>query len=537
MTNSIAEVEKSEVILITGTNTTENHPVIGSMIRRAVNNGTKLIVVDPRGIELVDFSEIAMSQKPGTDVAWINGMMNVIIEEGLYNKDFVKKRTEEFEKMAEVVKKYTPEYVGKITTIPKDKIIEAARIFAAGRPSAIYYAMGITQHTTGTDNVLSLANLAMLTGNMGIEGGGVNPLRGQNNVQGACDVGGLPNVYPAYQKVVDKDANKKFTEAWKPLSPLSDKVGLTVMEMMEGANKGTVNALYIMGENPMLSDPDLTHVEESLKKLDFLVVQDIFMTETAQLADVVLPGVSFAEKSGTFTNTERRVQMVNAAVSPVGESKQDWEIISEISTRMGYPMSYNDPEEIFDEIRTLTPSYAGITYKRIETTGLQWPCPVDTHPGTKFLHVDKFARGLGLFSAVEFKEPAELTDKQYPLILTTGRVRAQYHTGSMTRRSVALDYLSPDGFVEINPKDAAKLKIKDSDMAKIASRRGEIVARAWVTERAPEGVVFMPFHFAESATNILTNTALDPVGKIPEYKVCAVKISKEDAKGKAKKTG
>ncbi len=531
MTNSIAEVKESEVLLVTGTNTTENHPVIGSMMRRAVNHGTKLILVDPRSIELSRFADIHMRQKPGTDVAWINGMMHVIIEEGLYDKEYVEKRTEGFEKVRETVKKYTPEYVEKITTIPKEKLVEAARIFAAGKNSAIYYAMGITQHTTGTDNVLSLANLAMLTGNIGVEGGGVNPLRGQNNVQGACDVGGLPNVYPAYQKVIDDAANKKFTEGWKPLSPLPNKVGLTLMEMMDAAHKGEVKAMYIMGENPMLSDPDVSHVRESLENLDFLVVQDIFMTETTELADVVLPGVTFAEKDGTFTNSERRVQLVRKAIPPVGESRQDWEIISEISTRMGYPMSYSGPEEIFEEMRRLTPSYAGITYERIEKTGLQWPCPTEDHQGTKYLHKDKFVRGLGLFSAVEFREPAETPDNEYPMILTTGRVLAQFHTRTMTKRSAGLDFLSPDGFVEVNPKDAAKHKIKDGDMAKIASRRGEVTTRAWVTERAPEGVIFMPFHFAEAAANVLTNTALDPVGKIPEYKVCAVKISRGNAKG------
>ena len=531
MTNSIAEIGKSKTILITGTNTTENHPVIGSMIKRVVSGGgTNLIVVDPRGIEIIDFANIHLIQRPGTDVAWINGMMNVIIEEKLYDEEFVRERTEGFLDMKEMVKKYTPEYVEKLTTIPAQKLISAARLFAGEKPAAIYYAMGITQHTTGTDNVLSLANLAMLTGNMGIEGGGVNPLRGQNNVQGACDLGGLPNVYPAYQKVIDEAVKEKFTKVWKPVSPLSDKVGLTVMEMMDAAYNGELKALYIMGENPMLSDPDLSHAEKSLKKLDLLVVQDIFMTETARLADVVLPGVTFAEKDGTFTNTERRIQRVRAAIPPIPNTRQDWEIIAGLSTRMGYPMSYKDAEEIFEELRTVTPSYAGVTYDRIEEVGVQWPCPTEDHPGIKFLHKDKFVRGLGLFSAVEFKEAAELPDKDYPLILTTGRVRPQYHTGTMTRRSAGLEYLSPDAFVEINPKDASKNGVTDGDIVKITSRRGEVDVKAWVTDRAPVGTIFMPFHYVESAANILTNTAVDPVGKIPEYKVCAVNLKKKRAK-------
>jgi formate dehydrogenase major subunit len=526
MTNSIAEAAKSAVFLLTGTNTTENHPVIATKLKQAVNKGAQLILVDPRNIEMAGFASIHLRQRPGTDVAWINGLMNVIISEGLYDKEYVEGRTEGFDTMKEAVKKYTPDYVEKITGIPAADLTRAARLYATSKPGAIYYAMGITQHTTGTDNVMSLANLAMLTGNVGVEGGGVNPLRGQNNVQGACDMGALPNVFSGYQRVTDDAVRAKFTEAWKPVMPLSEKVGLTVVEMTNAAHEGKIKALYFMGENPMVSDPNTTHVRESLKKASFIVCQDIFMTETTELADVVFPATSIAEKDGTFTNTERRVQLCRKAIEPIGESRPDWKIIAEIATRMGYPMEYKNTEEIFHEIRRVTPSYAGISHSRIERSGIQWPCPNEEHPGTRYLHKEKFVRGLGLFNAIEFKEAAELPDKEYPLILTTGRILYQYHTGTMSRRSEGLNFRSKGPFFEINPADASAYKIADGDEVPIASRRGEIEVKAWVTDRVKQGTIFMPFHYAEAAANVLTNAALDPIGKIPEYKVCAVKIEK-----------
>jgi formate dehydrogenase major subunit len=530
MTNSINEAATSAVFLLTGTNTTENHPVIATKLKQAVRNGTQLILVDPRNIDMADFAAIHLRQRPGTDVAWINGMMNVIIDEGLFDKAYVEGRTEGFEKMKDVVRKYTPDHVQKITGIPAEDLIRAARLFATAKPAAIYYAMGITQHTTGTDNVMSLANLAMLTGNVGVEGGGVNPLRGQNNVQGACDMGALPNVFSGYQRVTDEAVRAKFTEAWKPAMPLSDRVGLTVVEMTEAAHEGKIKAVYMMGENPMVSDPDTAHVKESFKKARFIVCQDIFMTETSALADVVFPAASFAEKDGTFTNTERRVQRVRAAIEPIGESRPDWKIIAEIATRMGYPMHYKSAEEIFHEIRSVTPSYAGITHSRIERAGVQWPCPTEEHPGTRFLHKEKFVRGQGLFNAIEFKEAAELPDKEYPLVLTTGRILYQYHTGTMSRRSDGLNFRSRGPFFEISPEDAAAHKISDGDEVVVSSRRGEVEVTAWVTDRVAAGTIFMPFHFAEAAANVLTNAALDPIGKIPEYKVCAVKINKRREK-------
>ena len=523
MTNSIEELEFTDLVLATGTNTTENHPVISSFIKRGVRQqGVKLIVIDPREIDLVKYADVWLCQKPGTDVAVLNGLMNVIISENLYARDYIAERTENFDALKAVVSKYTPEHVEKISGVSAKDLKKAARMYAQAKRASIVYAMGITQHTSGTDNVKSVANLSMLCGNVGIEGGGVNPLRGQNNVQGACDMGGLPNVYPAYQQVNNEDARKRFETAWRV--KLSAKPGLTLMEIMAAAGRGDIKALYIMGENPLLSDPDLKHVEKELRNLDLLIVQDIFLTETAQIANVVLPSTSFAEKEGTFTNTERRVQRVRKIVDAPGEAKADWEIISELSTKMGYPMKYSSAKEIFDEVIKVTPSYAGMTYERLEKEGLQWPCPTADHPGTKFLHKDRFSRGLGLFHAIEYIPPAELPDEEYPLFLSTGRVLYHYHTGTMTTRAQGPSERYPESLVEINPLDAEKLGISEGQIVKVTSRRGTIQAKAQITQKSMPGTIFMNFHFAGAPVNALTNPALDPTGKIPEYKVCAVKL-------------
>ena len=527
MTNSLAEIPQSEVMFLIGTNTTENHPVVATKMKQAVTRGgAKLIVADPREIDMVHFADIWLRHNPGTDVALINGLMHVIIEEGLSDEEYVQTRTEGFEQLKEVLKRYTPEFVEGITGVPQADLKRAARLYAGAKRASIFYAMGITQHITGTDNVKSLANLAMLCGNVGIEGGGVNPLRGQSNVQGACDLGALPNVFTGYQQVVNDDARKKFEKAWG-VKGLPAQVGLTVTEMLPAAAKGDIKALYIVGENPMVSDPDLKHVEDSLANLDFLVVQDIFLTETARLADVVLPAASFAEKDGTFTNTDRRVQRVRKGVDPPGEARADWEIIADLATRMGYEMRYRSAAEIFNEFAPLTPSYAGISYKRLDKEGgLQWPCPTPKHPGTPYLHKDKFTRGKGLFHAIEFIPPAELPDKDYPFILSTGRVLYHFHTGSMTRRDEGLNFRYPEGHVEMNPVDAMEMGVEDGEKVRVASRRGKIEIAAHVTPRSPQGTVFIPFHFFEAAANRLTNTALDPIGKIPEFKVCAVKVER-----------
>ena len=526
MTNTIADIEDSEVILITGSNTTENHPVLSSFVKRAVKfKNARLILVDPRRIKIASFAHQWLRQNLGTDVAWINGMMHVIIRENLHDAEFVAKRTEDFDELKKIVEKFTPEYAGEITGIPAQQIIDAARMYAGASRASILYCMGITQHISGTDNVKSLANLAMLCGNMGIAGGGVNPLRGQNNVQGACDMGGLPNVFTAYQPVNNPDAVKKMEEGWG-ITGISDKVGLKVTEMLPKAHDGELKALYIIGENPLVSDPDLNHAEKSVRNLEFLVVQDIFMTETAQMADVVLPSACFAEKEGTFSNTERRVQRVRKAVEPPGECWDDWKIICEIARRMDYEMSYENSEAIFEEIRKVTPSYAGISYKRIEYEGIHWPCPNEEHPGTPILHGEQFTRGKGKFHAIDYIPPAETTDSEYPMYLTTGRVLYQYHTGSMTMKTEGLNEREPESFVEISPKDAAVYGLKNGESVKVASRRGEIQAVTRVSTKAVAGTIFIPFHFAQSAANRLTNAALDPVSGIPEYKVCAVRLSK-----------
>jgi len=526
MTNTIGDIEKADVILLTGTNTTENHPVLSSFVKRAVKyNGARLFVVDPRRIKLVNFADTWLRQNLGTDVAWINGLMHVIIKEGLADEEFIQNRTEGFEELENTVEKFTPDMVEAITGIPARDLIETARAYAGANAGSILYCMGITQHTTGTDNVKSLANLAMLCGHMGIEGGGVNPLRGQNNVQGACDMGGLPNVFTGYQPVTDDAMRKRHEEKWG-VSGLSGTPGLTVTEMVPKAHDGEVKALYIIGENPLVSDPDLNHAEKSFANLDFLVVQDLFMTETAKMADVVLPSRCFAEKDGTFSNTERRVQRIRKAVDGPGQAKDDWEILCDIATRMGTPMSYDNAQSIMEEIASVTPSYAGITYDRIEKKGLHWPCPDTTHPGTPILHVGQFPRGKGKFHAIDYLPPAENVDDEYPLYLTTGRLLYHYHTGTMTRKTDGLNDRAPDNFVEISHQDASDLGVEEGTMVNIASRRGKIPARVTISDKAVTGTVFIPFHFAESAANKLTNAALDPVSKIPEYKVCAVNLVK-----------
>ncbi|MEW6754779.1 MAG: formate dehydrogenase subunit alpha [Candidatus Latescibacterota bacterium] len=522
MTNSIAEIEGADVILVIGSNTTENHPIVGLAVKRAVRRGTaRLIVADPRRIELTRCAELHLRQACGTDVALLNGLMHVILAEGLHDQRFVEARTEGFAEFRASLARYTPEYVEGVTGVPADDVRRAGRLYATAEKASILYSMGITQHTCGTDNVLAVANLAMLTGNLGRQSAGVNPLRGQNNVQGACDMGALPNLYPGYQRVGDAQVRARFAAAWGV--PLPEAAGLTVVEMMRAAAEGRVRGMYLMGENPMMSDPDVNHIREALERLEFLVVQDIFLTETAELADVVLPAASFAEKDGTVTNTERRVQRMRQAIEPVGEARQDWQILCDVAGRLGYPMDYESPARIMEEIAALTPSYGGIRYDRLDGEGLHWPCPDAHHPGTKILHRDRFTRGLGRFHVVHHAAPAEVPDAEYPLVLTTGRILYHYHT-IMTRKAAGLNALRPEATVEVNPVDALRLGVRADGMVRVTSRRGSIVARAEVTQAPPVGTVFTTFHFREAAANLLTNQALDPVAKIPEYKACAVKV-------------
>ena len=526
MTNTIADMESADVILIVGSNTTENHPVISTYLKRAVKfNGAKIIVVDPRRIKMTEFATYWLRPNLGTDVAWINGLMHVILKEKMQDEAFIQDRTEGFDALAAMLEKYTPEFVEGISGIASEKLVAAAKLYAGAKKGCIVYCMGITQHVSGTDNVKSLANLAMLCGNLGMPGAGVNPLRGQNNVQGACDMGGLPNVYTGYQPVTDLAIAKKMEEAWG-VKDLPTKVGLKVTDMIPKAHSGEIKALYIIGENPLVSDPDLNHAEKSFSNLDFLVVQDIFMTETARLADVVLPSACFAEKEGTFSNTERRVQRVRKAVEPPGEAREDWWITSQIATRMGLAMNYADSESIFQELARVTPSYAGLSYARIEAEGLHWPCPTAEHPGTPVLHTQQFTRGKGMFHAIDWIPAEERIDDEFPFYLTTGRLLYQYHTGTMTMKTEGLNERAPRCFVEISRADAVSNGLQDGSQVTIASRRGTITAELKISPKAVAGTVFIPFHYAQAAANKLTNAALDPVSGIPEFKVCAVKIQK-----------
>jgi len=524
MTNAVAELADAGCIFVIGSNTTEQHPQIAARILEAVERGADLIVADPRRIPLAAHARLHLRHRSGTDVALINAMMHVILSEGLEDDDFIRERTEGIEALRETVAAYTPEAAARITGVPAEQIVESARAYAAADAAAILYAMGITQHTTGTDNVKSLANLAMLTGNVGKRSTGVNPLRGQNNVQGACDLGALPNVFSGYKKVTDRQARGRFAAAWG-VEALPAEPGLTVVEALQAAERGQVRALYIVGENPMVSDPDIRHVRRALERLDFLLVQDLFLTETAELADLVLPGASFAEKDGTFTNTERRVQRVRRAVPPIGQAQPDWAILCDLAQAVGFGgMRYRSPAEVFAEIARLTPIYAGMSYDRLEPWGLQWPCPTPDHPGTPFLHEGTFARGRGRFCPAEYRPPDEQPDEAYPLILTTGRVYFHWHTGSMTRRTSVLVRECPEAFVEVSPEDAQRLAVRDRSRVRVASRRGEVDLTARVTEAVPPGTLFIPFHFYEAAANLLTNPALDPDAKIPELKTCAARL-------------
>ena len=525
MTNSVNEIGEASCIFSIGSNTTASHPIIGLEVKKAVRNGAKLLVANPRRIDLCRFADLHIQQEPGSDVALLMGMMRVILEEELHDISFIEERCENFEAFKESLENFDIGTVSQITGVPAEKIIEAARVYATNKPSTILYAMGITQHTHGTDNVMATANLAMLTGNVGKPSTGVNPLRGQSNVQGACDMGALPNVYTGYQRVNDADIQQKFEEAWG--YPLNDSPGLTLTEMFDAACEGEVKAMYLIGENPVLSDPNSKHINEALEKMEFFVVQDLFLTETAQFADVVLPAATFAEKDGTFTNTERRVQLVRKAIEPIGDSQPDWWIVCEIAKKMNAKgFDFENVVEIMEEIASLTPIYGGISYDRIEELGLQWPCPTQEHLGTKFLHAEQFSRGKGQFMPLEYKPPAELPDDEYPLLLTTERSLYHYHTGSITRKVEGLNILRANEWVEMNPKDAEALGVSDSEMVKVISRRGEITSKVKITDISPPGVVSMTFHFAESPTNVVTSPALDPVAKIPELKVCAVRVEK-----------
>ncbi len=524
MTNSVAGFENSGCIFVIGSNTTACHPLIAHRIYRAKEKGAKLIVADPRKIQLSRFADVEVNQRLGSDVALLNGMMHVIIANGWQDQAYIEERCEDYAELKKAVSGWSPEKVAEVTGIDPDDIVKMADLYANNRPSALLYAMGITQHTTGVDNVKSCCNLALLCGNVGVASGGVNPLRGQNNVQGACDMGGLPNVMTGYQPVSDPKTIEKFSRAWG--RELSTQPGLTITDMIPAMLEGRFKALYVIGENPKLSDPDWNHLHHAMEKLDFLVVQELFLSETAQVADVVFAAASFAEKEGTFTNTERRCMKINQAIEPIGKSLPDWQIISRLATAMGYNMNYKNAEEIFDEMTSLTPkSYAGMTYERLGIDGLQWPCPDIDHPGTPYLHKDQFTRGKGKFHAIEYRDPAELPDQEYPYFLTTGRMFAHFHTGTMTRVSKHLDLEQKTGYIEINPQDAAEVGVRENEVLVVTSRRGEMEVPARITENVPPGTLFLPIHFGENPPNVLTDAnAVDPLAKIPEFKVSVVRI-------------
>ncbi len=526
MTNDFKSIRQADVMFVIGSNTTEAHPVLGAMIKERKKNGAKLIVCDPRKIELAKYADVYLRQKSGTDVALVNGMMHVILRDNLQDEAFIAERVENFEALKTTVASYTPEKTSEITGVPAELIEQAARIYATGPNSAIFYTMGITQHVTGTNNVRTMANLALLCGMLGRPGTGVNPLRGQNNVQGACDMGCLPDVFTGYQKVADPVMRQKMKAAWNGVE-MPAGAGMTVVKMMEAAGKGDIRALFIMGENPMVTDPDTHHVRHSLEKLDLLVVQDIFLTETAQLGDVVLPAACWGEKDGTFTNTCRAVQRVRKAVEAPGEARADWEILTSIAQRMGAPWNFRSASEVFDAISQVTPSYAGMSYARLEGGALAWPCPTPDHPGTPILHTEKFARpsGKAAFSPCEWKAPHEWPDEEYPFLATTGRLLYHYHSGSMTRRSAPGEFVK-ELYVEVHPEDAARMKLAEGDRVRVTSRRGSVEGKAKITDRVPPEMVFLPFHFGEASANILTAAVIDPDSETPGYKVSAVKVEK-----------
>ena len=526
MTNPIEDITKNpDVIMLVGSNPEEAHPVVGMQIRQAVKRGCKLIVVDPRDIDLAKKADIHLKLRPGTNVAFANGIMHIIIEEGLQDSDFINSRTEGYEELKEIVKDYTPERVAEICNIDPDDLRKAAIMYAKADKAPIMYCLGVTEHSTGTEGVMSMSNMAMLVGKLGRKGCGVNPIRGQNNVQGACDMGAMPTDFPGYQKVDNPEVLAKFENAWG--IKLNPKPGIKATEVFPAAIKGDIKGLYIFGEDPVVTDADTNHIIKALESLDFLVMSELFMTETAQYADVILPGVSYAEKEGTFSNTERRVQRVRKAVQLEGEMRLDTDIFIDLLNRMGYPQPHLTSAEIMDEVASLTPSFAGISHKRLDEVGsLQWPCPSKDHPGTPILHVGKFARGLGYFYPAEYVPSAELPDDEYPYILMTGRILYHYTTRAMTGRTPELMEIAGKSFIEMNIKDADALGIKDGDKVKVASRRGEIQTTAVVGTKVSPGETWMPFHFPDGNANWLTNAALDKFAKAPEYKVCAIKIAK-----------
>ena len=524
MTNSIGEIQNVQTLFLIGANPTEAHPIVGMEMKKALRKGARLVVCDPRVTWMASRADIHIKHRPGTDNFLVNAMMNHLIAKGLHNQKFVDERCENFEAFRDNVTQFSVDEAAKVCGVDADLIRRAAEMFAAGTPSSIFYTLGITEHTCGTENVQNLANLSMLCGQIGKESSGVNPLRGQNNVQGGCDMGAIHSVLPGYQRVNDPAMRAKFAKAWGVEMPTN--VGGRVTDFIEKAGEGVLKAFYCFGEDPVLSEPNMSSVIASLEKLDFIVCQEIFMSGTAELAHVILPATCFAEKDGTFTNTERRVQRVRKGVEPPGQARPDWQILCDISTAMGYPMSYSHPGDVFAEMASLVPSMAGISYERIDAVGLQWPCPTKDHLGTQFLHKDRFTRGKGLFHVIKHRPPAEVPDDEYPMILSTGRTLYNYNVGNMTRKTAAIEQKQPENFVEIHLEDAERLGIRSEDSVRVTTRRGSIVVRAHVARKVRPGAIWMPFHYVEAPTNLLTNDAFDNITRTAEYKACAARIEK-----------
>jgi len=527
MTNSIDEIKDVETLFVIGANPTEAHPIVGLEMKKALRKGAKLVVCDPRKTWIARRADVHIQHIPGTDNFLINAMMNHLIEQGLHDSKFVAERCEDFDEFRENLKGYSIEEAAKVCGVKAEDIKLAAEMYARGNPSSIFYTPGITEHTCGTENVQNLANLSMLCGQIGKPSSGVNPLRGQNNVQGGCDMGAIHSVLPGYQRVTDEAVRAKFGQAWGVELPTNK--GGRVTDFVEQAEAGALKAFYVFGEDPVHSEPNTDKVIASLERLEFLVVQEIFMTETAKLADVILPATTFAEKDGTFTNTERRVQRVRKAVEPPGQARADWQIICDVATAMGYPMSYESPAEVWAELASLTPSLAGISYERIDKVGLQWPCPTPDHPGTPYLHEGRFTRGKGLMHVIKFRPPAEVPDQEYPFVLSTGRTLYNYNIGNMTRKNPEIKQKEDENFVEMHPSDAEQLGIADGGFARVTTRRGTLVVRARVGDRVRPGGLWMPFHFIESNTNLLTNDAFDNITRTAEYKACAAKLEAAEA--------
>jgi formate dehydrogenase alpha subunit len=527
MTNSIGEIRDADFLLIIGSNTSEAHPIIAMEMKRAKHRGARMVVADPRSIWMTTIADEHLALRPGTDVWLLNAMAHVIVQEGLADRAFIERNTEHFESVVQTVARYTPEEAERVTGVSAEAIRRTARAYATTPKAGIYYTLGITEHTHGTDNVYALSNLVLMTGHLGKPSAGMNPLRGQNNVQGANDAGASPVFYPGYQRVDDPAAQARYERAWGV--PLSPTPGLNLNEMMKAVGK-SVFGLYVMGEDIVLSEPNVTRLEAAMNRLEFLVLQDIFLNETARFADVILPAACFAEKDGVFTNSERRVQRVRKAVEPPGQARADWEILVSMAEAVGHPWRYSSAAEVYDELARDADKFSGISHARLDAEGgLQWPCPTPDHPGTRFLHEGGVLRGKGQFQAVEYRPSAEPADEVYPLVLSTGRTLYHYNAATQTRRAPGPDAKQPEAFVEIHPRDAKRRGIAHGDRVRVSTRRGAVELVALRSRQVKPGCIWMPLHFVEARANLLTNDAGDAVTGTAEYKVCAAEVSRVEA--------